>query len=158
MPEFRKSTRALAPLAVLLALALGGCGQSTQLGHVHVPLVRGAQILQQVRRCDQGSSPFCALEMVVTDSSSPSSGILLRRERLYLKQLGWSLQQGEIGQELSAVSPGDRFRVVYATAAGDLLALDLGWIIRPRSVGLALSKTLFDRVPAISLMVEAGPA
>ena len=58
----------------------------------------------------------------------------------------------------SAVSPGHKFRIVYATAAGDLLALDEGWIKRPLPIGVTLSNTLFDRKPAISLMVEAGPA
>lgn len=153
--------RRIAPLpliAVAVAAALAGCGQSAQLGSVDVPLVRGAQVVQQIKRCDQGSNPFCALDMVVTDSSSGSSGLLLKSEWSYLRQLGWSLQEGEIAQERSAVSPGHKLRIVYATAAGDLLAVDLGWIHRPRPLALALSRTLFDGVPAISLMVEAGPA
>jgi hypothetical protein len=96
--------------------------------------------------------------MVVADQRFPSGGAFLKSERRYLRQLGWSLQQGEIGQERSAISPGHKFRIVYATASGDLLAIDLGWIKRPSPIALALSKTLFDRLPAISLMVEAGPA
>ncbi len=55
------------------------------------------------------------------------------------------------------MSPSHKLRIVYATAAGDLLALDENWIKRPLPIGETLSKTLFDRLPAISLMVEAGP-
>jgi hypothetical protein len=123
-----------------------------------VPLVNGAQVLQQVRRCDEGSNAFCALDMVVINPLYRSSGDFLVAERKHLRQLGWTLQEGEILQERSAVSPGRKFRIVYATAAGDLLALDQGWIKRPEPIGPTLSRTLFAGLPAISLMVEAGPA
>ncbi len=148
------------PALGLVALILAGCGQSSPESSSDVPLVSGAQVVQQIRRCDEGSNPFCALDLVVADPDHEyrSSTVFLKRERDHLKQLGWSLQAGEIGQERSAVSPGQKFRIVYATAAGDLLALDLGWIKRPSQIGAALSKTLFERVPAISLMVEAGPS
>jgi hypothetical protein len=142
----------------LTALALAGCGQSTQLGNPQIPLVRGAQVLQQVRRCDEGSEAFCSLAMVVIDPLKKSSGDFLVAEREHLRKLGWTLQEGEIGQERSAVSPGRKLRIVYATAAGDLLALDQSWIKRPQPIGKTLSRTLFAQLPAISLMVEAGPA
>jgi hypothetical protein len=146
------------PLVGLAGLGLAGCGESSQPVNSQVPLIGGARVVQQIKRCDQGSSPFCALDMVVADPGAKNSGELLTHERQHLKQLGWSLQEGEIGQERSAVSPGHKLRIVYATAAGDLLAYDLGWIQRPPPIAAALSKTLFDGVPAISLMVEAGPA
>lgn len=142
----------------MCALALAGCGQSTPPATTNVPLVGGAQVVQQIKRCDEGSNVFCALDMVVVDRRYPSAGVFLKRERQYLRRLGWSLQQGEITQERSAVSPGNKFRIVYATAAGDLLALDLGWIQRPAPFSQTLSRALFDGTPAISLMVEAGPA
>lgn len=96
--------------------------------------------------------------MVVIDPLQPSSGDFVVAERNYLRKLGWTLQAGEIEQERSAVSPGRRFRIVYATAAGDLLALDQQWIKRPSPIGETLSRTLFAGLPAISLMLEAGPA
>jgi len=148
---------AAVPVA-LLAASLAGCGQSTRLENPQVPLVSGARVVQQIRRCDEGSSAFCALDMVVVNTRYRSAGDFLVDERRYLKHLGWTLQEGEIGQERTAVSPGHEFRIVYATASGDLLALDEGWVQRPPPISMALSKVLFDRQPAISLMVESGPA
>jgi hypothetical protein len=142
----------------LAGLALFGCGGSQQLGNPQVPLVRGAQVLKQIRRCDEGSNAFCSLAMVLISPLYKSSGDFLVAERKHLRQLGWTLQAGEIGQERSAVSPGHKLRIVYATAAGDLLALDQQWIKRPSPIGETLSRTLFAGLPAISLMVEAGPA
>jgi hypothetical protein len=144
--------------AALLAITLAGCGQSEHLDNPRVPLINGTQVVQQIKSCDKGSHVFCALAMVVTNPRFRSAGNFLVKERQYLKRLGWSLQEGEIGQERSAVSPGHRLRIVYATASGDLLALDLGWIKRPGSIARTLSETMFDGQPAISLMVEAGPA
>jgi hypothetical protein len=152
-----KRSWALLPIG-LLVLGMSGCGQNTGLRNPQVPLVDGAHVVQQIRRCDEGSDVFCALDMVVANPRYRSSGEFLKDESKHLKDLGWSLQAGEIGQEQSAVSPGRKLRIVYATAAGDLLALDLGWIQRPSPIGLTLAKTMFDRVPAISLIVEAGPA
>ena len=143
----------------VLTVALAGCGQTRYQGTPEVPLLSGARVLQQIKRCDQGSNVFCALDMVVAAPPEyTSGGEFLKHERRYLRQLGWSLQLGEIRQERSAVSPGHRLRVVYATAAGDLLAIDLGWIQRPTSIARMLSRTMLDGIPAISLMVEAGPA
>jgi hypothetical protein len=147
----------LLPLG-LAAVSLAGCGQSSPRGNAVVPLISGARVVYGIERCDQGSNPFCSRDLVVADDGAGSSGALLTEERQHLRRLGWSLQSGEIGQERSAVSPGNKTRVVFATAAGDLLALDLGWIARPPPVGPALSRTLFAGEPAISLMVEAGPA
>jgi hypothetical protein len=36
------------------------------------------------------------------------------------------------------------------------MAIDLGWIQRRRPIAFALSTELFDRAPAISLMLETG--
>jgi|SRR5579859_1582459 len=155
--SLRRSQWFLAPVG-LATLALAGCGQSEQLRNTQVPLIRGAQVLQQVRRCDEGSHAFCSLAMVVINPLYRSSGGFLVAERKHLRQLGWTLQAGEIEQERSAVSPGHKLRIVYSTAAGDLLALDQAWIKRPDPIGKALSRTLFAGLPAISLMVEAGPA
>lgn len=156
--SLRSRRWALSVALGLLALALAGCGDGDQLSNPQVPLVRGAQVFQQIRRCDEGSHVFCALDMVVIDPLYRSSGDFLVAERKHLRKLGWTLQDGEILQERSAVSPGQKVRIVYATAAGDLLALDQGWIQRPAPFGGTLSKILFDGLSAISLTVQAGPA
>ena len=46
--------------------------------------------------------------------------------------------------------------MTYATAAGDLRGVDLGSIQRPREITLALSRTMFDQAPAMSIMLEVG--
>jgi hypothetical protein len=157
MPPLLKRCRVALPTALAI-VALAGCGQTNHLGNPRIPLIAGARVLQQIWRCDQGSNVFCSLDLVVADRDFQSAGELLKNERHYLRRLGWTLQAGEIRQERSAVSPDRKFRIVYATAAGDLLAIDLGWVKRPEPIALALSRTMFDHVPAISLMVEAGPA
>ena len=47
---------------------------------------------------------------------------------------------------------------IISGTTGWFLAVDLGWVKRPSSIAQALANTLFEHVPAISLMVEAGPA
>ena len=46
--------------------------------------------------------------------------------------------------------------MTYATAYGDLKGIDLGWIKRSRTITLALSRALFDRASAMSVMLEVG--
>jgi hypothetical protein len=101
---------------------------------------------------------FCALDMVVVAPRFRSADALIGEQRRRLRSLGWTLQQSEVGQEQSAVSPGQKFRLIFATAPGDLLALDEGWVQRPHAISLALARTVFDRVPALSLSLEAGPS
>jgi hypothetical protein len=48
--------------------------------------------------------------------------------------------------------------VTYATAAGDLLGSDEGWIKRPDPIILTLSRTMYQRASAMSVMLEAGSA
>ena len=43
--------------------------------------------------------------------------------------------------------------MTYATALGDLPA-STSWIKRPRPITLALQRTLFQRAPALSIMLE----
>jgi hypothetical protein len=141
----------------VVALGVAGCGQD-HIGTPRLPLVGGAQVIAQARQCDKGSNVFCALELVVTDSQYPSAQAMMTAQRQHLRSLGWAVQETEVGQEQSAVSPGQKYRLVYATAPGDLLAVDEGWVNRPQSIAQALSKTIFDRTPAMSLMLEAGPS
>jgi hypothetical protein len=123
-----------------------------------LPLVRGAQIIQQSRQCDGGANAYCAIELVVVDRQFSSPGALVygERHRLYLD--GWSLERGETGAEHAAESPSHALRVVYATAEGDLEDVDLSYLQRPRAITLSLAQTMFDRLPAMSVTLEAGPS
>jgi hypothetical protein len=144
-----------------LVIALGGCGQnasSSSLSLGQLPLVDGASIVTQVRQCDRGANAYCAIEAVIVDRRFRSAGALVASEHRHLRKLGWIGSAGDNGDERAAESPGHKLRLTYATAAGDLIGIDQGWIKRPRAIELTLSRAMFDRTPAISIMLEAGPA
>ena len=150
----------LVTLAALIA-TLSGCGQGG--GHrppdvARLPLVGGARVVAQTKRCDRGANAYCAVELVVIARRYPTSADLVKGEGLYLGKLGWTSANGDIGEEKAAESPGHQLRLTYATAYGDLKGIDLGWIKRPRPIALALADTLFARASAMSLMLEAGPS
>jgi hypothetical protein len=147
--------------AIVAALTLSSCGQASPAvvpNIAHVPLVRGVKVLAMIRLCDHGANAFCAVQLVVADHRYDSSGALMLAERQALKHRGWSLYQGDIGNENSAESPGHKLRLTYGTAAADLRGIDLDQIKRSRPITLALSRSMFDRSPAISLMLETGSA
>jgi hypothetical protein len=121
-----------------------------------LPLVPGAQIARQVRACDSGSKAFCSIELVVVDPHYKSSDVLALDESHQLRNKGWSLADGDTGEETAANSPGHKFRLTFSTAVGDLRDIDLGSIKRSRPVTLALSDSIFDRTPAMSMMLEVG--
>jgi hypothetical protein len=110
----------------------------------------------QVRACDRGVGAYCALQLVIVDPRYRSSDDLVHSEYHHLQKLGWSIANGDTGEQSAANSPGHKLRVTYASAAVDLRGIDLGWIQRPRSITLALSRTLFDRASAMSMMLEIG--
>ncbi len=146
-------------LPALLA-ALAGCGrQSSQKtpSLAALPLVSGARITAQVRRCDAGASSYCGLELVVVAPRYRSSTDLLSSEHRLLHQLGWAGANADTGEQRAAESPGHKLRVTYATALGDLIGWDERWIKRPYPIALALDRELIDRVPAMSIMLEVGP-
>ena len=149
---------------IYLALgALAGCSQAAAGGGrspnpAALPLVNGAQVVEQVTLCDRSANAFCGVELVVVDGHSHSSGALVAKERFHLGKLGWTFGQGDIPDERSASSPDGKLRVIYTTASADLLGVDLGWISRSRPVALALSRAMFNRQAAMSLMLETGPA
>ncbi len=145
--------------AVALALALAGCGsgQSSRAPNLAgVPLIKGTKVVAHVRRCDRGANPYCAIQLVVVSDRYGSSQALLDSEKRYLHSIGWSMSNADIGLERAASSPGAKLRLIYATAALDLQALDLGWIKRSPAIGRAMSQTMFARKPALSLMLETG--
>lgn len=160
MPALRPILRLV---AVLLALGVGvllvGCGSaatSRAPGLAGVPLTDGARVLASIRRCDRGASPFCAVQLVVADARYRNSTDLLHGERDRLRALGWTSANADNGDEHAAESPGHRLRLTYATAALDLKGIDLGWIQRARVIAHTLSRAMFDRASALSLMLETG--
>jgi hypothetical protein len=150
--------------AALLAAAvagLAGCGGGrsgqASLSLSQLPLVPGARAVATATQCDKGANAFCALELLVVDRSFSSSGALVTREHQMLRRSGWSQATGDTGDEQAAYSRDRRLQVVYATALGDLTGVDLKWIKRPRSFAIALSRAVFSRRPAMSLILERGP-
>jgi hypothetical protein len=148
-------------LALLPALAvvLVGCGQSGGGGTpdaTRLPLAKGARVVASVRQCDAGSNAFCDVQLVVVGRRYPSSEALLGAEHQRLLSLGWTGANADTGEQHAADSPGHKLRVTYATAFGDLLGLDLGWIHRSGTVVLALSRAMFDRSATMSILLEKG--
>lgn len=149
----------LALLAITTVLA--GCGQSAASRTPDVsqlPLVPGATVVTRVRDCDKGANPFCAIELVLVDRHYKSSEALLLGEHAALLGHGWSGAAGDTGNQRAAESPGHKMRLTYATATGDLQGVELGLIKRPGKIWAALSHTLFDQEPALSMMLEVGNA
>lgn len=149
----------IAVAAIAVAPMLGACGSAahgTTPNPASVPLTSRARIVAAVQQCDKGASAYCATELVVVDPSYTSSVDLMTAERRRLRSSGWALADGDTGDEQAADSPGHKLRLTFATAAGDLEGVDLTWIQRPRSIALALSKTIFMRTAALSLMLETG--
>lgn len=143
-------------------MALAGCGAQ---GGAHqapkinaLPLVSGAKVLSMVASCDKGANPYCADNLVVVAPAYGSSTALVKSEAAHLAKLGWTTAYGDTGNQKAAESPGHKLRLTYATAYGDLVGYDLGWIKRPRPIARAMAKTMFDRSPAMSLLLETGPA
>jgi hypothetical protein len=155
----RLRTVGLALLPTVVALA--GCGQQASTASPtlsQLPLASGASIVAQVHECDKGAKAFCAIELVVVGRGYNSSVDLVKAQRRRLKQSGWSGVAPDDGQQRAAQSPGQKLRITYATAAADLLGIDLEWIKRPRPITFALAHAMFDGSPAMSILLEAGPA
>jgi hypothetical protein len=148
------------PVSIAVALVAAGCGSSSSPGPIlaGVPLAPGSQVIEHVRRCDGGANAYCALQLVVVSRRAPNSDALLTAERKHLRSLGWTLTEADTGDETAANSPGHKLRLIYATAALDLKDIDLGWVRRSPKIGRALSRTMFDRASAISLMLQTGSA
>lgn len=152
----RLALRALAVAA--LGAGLSACGASgTHLPNLAgVPLVHGARAVAHVTQCDAGANAYCALEVVVYDPAYPNSTALLTSERHNLHSHGWTGANGPVGPESAADSPGHKLHVTYATAGDELQSIDFGWVTRPNVITHALDESMFDRVPALSLVLEYG--
>jgi hypothetical protein len=147
------------PVSIAVALAAAGCGQAaTSRGPdlAAVPLTGGTRVIAHTRRCDRGANPYCAIQLVVVGNHYRSSTALLASEHRRLKSLGWSSAGADTGDESAAESPGHKLRLIYATVALDLQGIDLGWITRSPMISRVLSRTMFNRSSALSLMLETG--
>ena len=147
-------------VVALAVVLLAGCGASagTRMPDPsHLPLVSGGRVVEHARKCDSGSNPFCVIELVVLGPSYRSSAALLRAQSARLVRDGWKSTGADVGEEHAAESPGGKLFVSVATAYADLKAIDLRWINRARPIALALSKSIFDRTPALSIKLAAGP-
>jgi hypothetical protein len=149
----------LATLA--LAGGLAGCGGSgSSSRHVpdltRVPLVAGARVEARTQQCDPGAAAYCAVQLVVYDRNYRNSTDLLESERNFLHARGWTGANGDVGTESAADSPGHKLHLTYAAAGDELYGLDVHWITRPWPIWSALSNSIFDQTPALSLVVEAG--
>jgi hypothetical protein len=121
-----------------------------------LPLVPGAHVVTSVRLCDQGSKPYCALELVVADPRYASSRELVLAERDLLRGRDWTGASPQTADQLADESPGNRLRITYATAYGDLKGIDLGWIQRTPQVQQSLSNQMFAGAPAMSAQLQIG--
>jgi hypothetical protein len=142
-----------------VVLAVGGCGsggadRSPSLARV--PLVRGAHVMVHVRVCNKGANAFCALELVVVGGGYRTPSEMLTAETGLLKRLHWKHANADTGLERAAYAPGDKLRLTYATAKGDLESVELGWVQRNRVVTVALAHEMFENTPALSMLVEEG--
>jgi hypothetical protein len=147
--------------ALVAALGVAACGQSGSSPSLQlegVPLASGVRVVAHTRRCDRGANAYCAEQVVVTDPRAGSAMVLLVREKDRLKALGWTSSQGDIGKEQAADSPGHALRLTYADAIDDLEAVDMGWIRRAPGIARAMSRAMFARAPALSLMLQTGPS
>ncbi|MGZ4311787.1 MAG: hypothetical protein ACXVR1_06755 [Solirubrobacteraceae bacterium] len=158
---------ALAGVAVLVAAVVvvaavvattGRGGTPRGVGLPNIPLLAGTRVVARVRSCDRGINPYCALQVVVVGDRYPSSTALRAAYGQQLAKLGWTSAKGPDGNETAVDSPGHELRLTYATAYEDLLGVDSNWIQRTAAISHSLSTTMFDRAPALSIMLVRGPS
>jgi hypothetical protein len=140
-----------------MAATLAGCGGSTRSPQASsLPLAQGARVMTNVRQCNGGSNAYCSIELVVLGPKYESSRALVLAERDRLRAEGWTGASPTTGDQLADESPNNKLRVTYATAFQDLKGADIGWIKRSWPTVSALDQTVFDRVVAMSVLLEVG--
>ncbi len=157
LPTTSRLAGALA--AAAMSAAVAGCGTDATarvIGLAEVPLPSGAQIMTHVRSCDRGANPYCAEQLVVVAPALRTATALEASEKRLLASRGWTTTQGADGHQKAADSPGHELRLYYATAFDDLLGIDSNWIQRAVPISHGLSNAIFDRAPAISIMLVRG--
>jgi hypothetical protein len=147
---------AVVVVVVAVIVATGRGGTPRAIGLRNIPLPAGTRVLTKVRSCDRGVHPYCTLQVVVVGDRYPSSGALAATYAQQLAKLGWTTAKGPDGPEIAADSPGHELRLTFATAYNDLLGIDSNWIQRTAAISHSLSNVMFDRTPALSIMLLRG--
>ncbi|MFZ1995232.1 MAG: hypothetical protein WAU75_14055 [Solirubrobacteraceae bacterium] len=149
----------VAMAALALAIVVTGRGGTPRaIGLRNLPMLEGTRVLTQVRSCDRSVSAYCALQVVVVDEHYGTSAALRLAYAARLAKLGWTASKGPVDAETAADSPGHELRLTYATAYGELTDIDVGSVQRTAAISHALSDTIFNRTPALSLMLTRGPS
>lgn len=146
---------ALVIVAVLI-VASGRGGTPRDIGLRNIPMVPGTHVLTQVRSCDPGVHAYCALQVVIVGDRYRTSQALRKTYGARLHTLGWTTTKGPDGNETAADSPGHELRLTFATAYEDLLGIESNWIQRTAAISHSLSSVMFDRAPALSIMLLRG--
>lgn len=118
--------------------------------------MRGTHLVSNVRVCDQGKRAYCALELVYTDPHYASSRDLVLAERNLLLAQGWTGASAQTGDQLADESPGNKLRITYDTAYGDMKDIGMGWIHRTRQTQEALSSEMFAGAITMSVELQVG--
>jgi hypothetical protein len=146
---------AIAAVALVI-IVTGRGGTPRAIGLKDIPMVAGTRVMTKVRSCDRGASRYCALQVVIVGDRYPTSEELRTTYGAKLLKLGWTTTKGPDGNETAADSPGHELRLTFATAYEDMLGVDSNWIQRTAAISHSLSATMFDRAPALSLMLLRG--
>jgi hypothetical protein len=147
---------AAAVVVVAVVVTTGRGATPRAIGLRNIPLPAGTRVVTRVRSCDRGIDPYCALQVVVVGDRYPSSTALRSAYGQQLAKLGWTTAKGPDGNETAADSPGHELRLTYATAYEDLLGVDSKWIQRTSAISHSLSAAMFERAPALSIMLLRG--
>jgi hypothetical protein len=141
---------------VAVVLITGRGGTPRAIGLRNIPMPAGTRVVTNVRSCDRGVHSYCAIQIVIAGDRYASSAALRAAYAQQLAKLGWTSAKGPDGNETAADSPGHELRLTYATAYEDLLGVDSNWVQRTAEISHSLSDTVFDRTPALSLMLVRG--
>ena len=77
-------------------------------------------------------------------------------ERNLLRAHDWTGASAQTADQLADESPGNKLRITYATAYGDLKGIDFNWIQRTREIQRSLSAEMFAGTPAMSAQLQIG--
>jgi hypothetical protein len=147
----------IAALAVaVIVVATGRGGAPREVGLTNIPMPPGARVMTKVGSCDRGVHSYCALQVVIVGDRYRTSQALRQTYGAQLLKLGWTTTKGPDGNETAADSPGHELRLTFATAYEDLLGIDSNWIQRTPTISHSLASAMFDRAPALSLMLLRG--
>jgi hypothetical protein len=142
--------------AAIVIVATGRGGTPRDIGLRNIPLVSGTRVFTKVRSCDRGVHPYCALQVILVGGRGTTSQTLRKSYGANLLKLGWTTTKGPDGNETAADSPGHELRLTFATAYEDLLGIDSNWIQRTAAISHSLSTVMFNRAPALSIMLLRG--